>query len=122
MSKFDLSKYELADTSLCHIKVRGEPMLGVDDLPVSIELYGVGTPEHTKAQAKFRKSISVSGNKALQSEEQALKDWSEYLAGCTKAINNFPIEPFELYSNLKFSYITDQVTTQLGEKESFLKI
>lgn len=119
--KFDLSKYELKDTATCNIMVRGEPMLGENDLPVSVELYGVGTPEHTVAQQKLKKSITWGGNKALQSDEQAIKDWANYLAGITKTINNFPCDSFfDVYNNVKLSYITDQVTSFLNEKESFL--
>jgi len=118
---FDLSKYELSDVGVCNIMVRGEQMLGEGDLPVSVELYGIGTPQHTTAQRKLKKSITWSGNKALQNDEQAIKDWAEYLAGITKQINNFPIEPLEVYTNLKLSYITDQVTSYINEKESFLQ-
>lgn len=126
---FDLSQYELEDTAILNVlNAQGDDdLIGPDGNPVTIELYGPGSTQAVnvdrkngqRAAARMQALVrgKVGKNEALDAEAEAV----ERLVALTKKINNFPIEPQDLYSNPKLSYISTQVQKFLADTSNFSK-
>lgn len=118
---FDLGQYEAADVATLEVKTPlGAPLIGAGGQPVRIHLYGPGSVQYQKAQAKFERAVQAATFAALRSKQSApaadesLRQQAEKLAACTARVEHFPIEPLALYSNPKLSWITNQVV-RFGE-------
>ena len=129
-TQFDVSAYELEETAVLTVQnAKGDDdLIGADGKnPVTIELYGGGSRQAVKAlhkagmQAQLRMQALFRGKVDKKAAEIADAEMAEKLAGCTKAINNFPVEPLALYSNPKLGYITKQVQKFLDEDANFAK-
>jgi hypothetical protein len=126
MENFDLTQFEAADTGVLEVlDMREEPML-VDGKPVTIELYGPGSTQYAKAQAKIdqagqaRVFAAVRGKVAKEGPDEMRRMNAEKLAACTVKINNFPVAPLDLYANPRLGYITTQVAKFLEDWSHFL--
>lgn len=131
--EFDLSKYTLSETSTLEVlDVDGlSPLLGVDDQPVTIELYGPGSEVYVKAQATLDQGLQQIGmaSALAMNKGKTPKDSAAELAklnvaklvACTKAINNFPVTADKLYEHIGLIYITRQVERHLGNMANFSK-
>ena len=128
--KFDISLFELEDTATLTVQnAKGDgDLIGEDGInPVTIELYGGGSREATKAlhkaglqaQARLQRVLrgKIDQKDALRADEEMVAK----LATCTKKVNNFPIDPKELYANPKLGYITRQVMRFLDDDANFAK-
>ena len=127
MSKeFDLSKYETVDTAVLTVQSpKGDDLLGDNGQPVTITLYGIGSKQYINAKYKLdsanqTRSIAMLRNGKSAKPEEINKDNAAFYAACTHSIQNFPVEPIELYNNPKLSWITAQVDKFLGETENFM--
>ena len=125
MSKFDLSKYETLDTAKLIIQhPSGGDLIGENDLPVAINLYGIGSKQYTNAKHKLDSSSQARSSAMLRGKtvrpEEIAQSQTEFLASVTESIENFPLTAIELYSNPKLKYITDQVDKFLAETENFM--
>lgn len=125
--EFDLSRYEAHDVGILEVKTpQGEPLLGAGGQPVKIHLYGPGSAEHIKAQAKFERAVQAAAFAAMRnkpgSEQEAdgVKLEADKLAAITAKIEHFPIEPAALYGNPKLRYITEQAMRFSGAWSNFL--
>lgn len=127
MSDFDLSAFEASDTALMQVlDLKNEPIV-IDGKPFTITLFGPGSNEYARAQAKLDEALSTRSFAALrgkpvkESAEDSRRMVSEKLAACTKAINNFPIDggALALYSNPKLGYITNQVSRFIEDWANF---
>ncbi len=127
---FDLSKYELEDTSILTVQnAKGDDdLIGADGTnPVTIELYGGGSRQMVKAlhkagnAAQMRIQQLVRGKVDKNAAEKADAEMVEKLVACTKVINNFPVAPADLYANPKLGYITKQVQKFLDDDGNFSK-
>lgn len=127
---FDVSKYELEDTAILTVQnAKGDDdLIGADGTnPVTIELYGSGSRQQVKAlhkagqQAQLRLAALVRGKVDKRAAEAADKEMAAKLAACTRAINNFPVEPEALYLNPKLGYITKQVIRFLDDDANFAR-
>ena len=122
---FDLSKYELVETSQLFVQnPKGGDLIGENDKPVIINFYGMGSKQYINAKYKLdnanqTRSIAMLRGKAARPEEVAQSN-AEFFAAVTHSIENFPITPIELYSNHKLKYITDQADKYLSETENFM--
>lgn len=128
--EFDISKYELEETATLIVQnAKGDDdLVGADGInPVTIELYGGGSRQMVKAQhkagnaAQMRIQQLIRGKADKKAAENADAEMVEKLVTCTKAINNFPIAPADLYANIKLGYITRQVQKFLDEDANFAK-
>lgn len=130
MKDFDISMYELEETSVLQIQnARGDDdLMGADGKPVTIELYGHGSKQavavarkHGQRAATRMKDLvrgKVNKNESQVAEEEEV----ERLVALTKSISaNFPLPPEELYANPKLSYITQQVRSHLNDTANFSK-
>lgn len=126
MTDFDLSAFEASDTATLEVLNQKEEPLLVDGQPVTIELYGPGSTQYAKAQAKIdsasqtRAFAAIRGKVSKDGPEEARKLTAEKLAACTARINNFPVAPIDLYNNPKLGYITQQVAKFVEDWGAFL--
>lgn len=127
---FDVSKFELEETAILTVQnAKGDDdLIGADGVnPVTIELYGSGSRQAVKAlhkagqQAQLRLQALFRGKVDKRAAEAADEEMVQKLVACTKAINNFPIEPEALYSNTKLGYITKGVIKFLDDDSNFAK-
>ncbi len=127
---FDITAYELEETAVLTLlnAKSDDDLIGADGTnPVTIELYGGGSRQMVKAQhkagqaAQLRLQQLVRGKVDKRAAETAEEEMVEKLVACTKAINNFPVEPGALYSNAKLGYITKQVLKFLDDDSNFSK-
>lgn len=127
---FDVTQYELEETGILTVQnAKGDDdLIGADGInPVTIELYGAGSRQMVKAlhkagnAAQLRIQALVRGKSDKKAAENADAEMVEKLVTCTKAINNFPIAPADLYANIKLGYITRQVQKFLDEDANFAK-
>lgn len=126
---FDLAALELQDEATVTIyDATGDNELLVNGEAVSITLYGQGSKQFVSAKYKLDNATSASFAQMVQKKgsanraEEASKNAAEFLATCTKSLNNLPIEggALALYSNHKLKYITDQVDKYLGDAANFM--
>ena len=127
MSKFDLSKYETVDTAKLIVQnPKGGDLLGEGDLPVVINVYGMGSKQYVSAKYKLDnanqvRSIAMLRNNKTPNPEDVAKSEAEFLAAITQSIENFPIEPIALYINPKLAHIKSQVDKFVGDTENFIQ-
>lgn len=126
MSKFDLSKYETIDVATLTVKnPKGGDLLGVDDKPVTINLYGMGSKQYIAAKRKLdnanqMRSLAMVRNNKIADPKEVEASENEFLAAITESVENFPLDPLEIYSNPKLSYIRSQVDKFASETENFM--
>lgn len=127
---FDLSSYELEDTATLTVQnAKGDDdLIGADGKnPVSIDLYGSGSRQAVKALHKAGQAVQnrvhalVRGKVDPKAAEKADAEMVDKLVACTKAVNNFPVDPVDLYANPKLGYITKQVIRFLDDDANFAK-
>lgn len=127
---FDVSQFELEDVAVLTVQnAAGTGDLLYGGKPVTIELYGPGSPQAVKADHKAGRAEAarlkrVMGGKMAKDEaEQADAEQVERLVARTRAINNFPIPggAQAIYSNQRLGYIKRQVQRFLAEEANFAK-
>lgn len=123
---FDITALEASDTATLDVNaLTGEPMV-VDGVPVTITLYGPGSEQAIKAQAKSdaaeqaKAFAAIRGKPAKDTPDAARLARAERLASCTASINGLAIAPLDLYRNPKLGYITNQVERFSGDWANFL--
>lgn len=124
---FDLSSYEAADTGVMHVRNPGGALMYVDGKPFTITLYGPGSVQYVKAQARMdstqatRTIALVRGQPAKEDDIELMRaEKAEKLAACTHSIQNFPVEARALYANPKLRYITEQVEKFIEDWANFM--
>lgn len=130
MDQFDLSQYELQDTTTFTPKAANgvDELLGNDGKPVVFEVYSPGSPEGVKAlhksgrQAQMRMFRSMRGEFDPQDAVNADRESAEKLAAFTKSISsNFPVAALAIYTNPRLLYLNRQVDEVIGKTASFSK-
>lgn len=104
--------------------------LEVDGKPVSITVYGAASPKHRKAVDVLQGNKRKRGNREATLAESRSESL-EFLVALSKDTSNFvdddelPITTAEqfrtLYGDEHISWIRDQVTSFIGEPNSFMK-
>lgn len=129
MSKvFDLSKFELVDTSVLTIQhPKGGDLLAEGDKPVLVTLYGMGSPQYVNAKYKLDaagqvRSMGMIRNNKTPDPKDVTKSEVDFLTAVTASIENFPVSPAELYANPKLAYIKNQVDEYLAKTENFMPV
>ena len=129
--EFDLSRYTLADTAILEVlDLDGEtPLIGQGGLPVTIELYGPGSEANAQAQARLDQQVQQIGVQSAMAMNRGKppRDTSadmrqanvDFLAACTKSVNNFPVAAAEIYAHPGLVYITRQVERFLRDMGNF---
>lgn len=113
---FDIAEFEAADTAWLDVQnKKGDGPLLVNRKPVRIEIRSPGTPEavradhHVKQAAQARMFAAMRGKPVKETVESTSLERSQKLEAITARIENFPVEPADLYGNPKLGYITSQV-------------
>jgi len=126
-NEFDLSAFEAAETAVLEVLNQKEEPLLFNGQPVTIELYGPGSAQYARAQAKVdtasqtRAFATIRGKVTKDAAEETRKLNADKFAACTKTINNFPVPggALALYSNPKLGYITNQVAKFVEDWANF---
>lgn len=127
---FDVSKYELEDTAVLSLKnARGDDdLIGEDGAsPVTIEVYSPGSPQGVKALHKSGRSAQLRVFRSMRGEfdpkdaENADRESVEKLVAFTKAVNNFPLTPSQIYGNPRLCYINRQLEEFINKLGNFSK-
>ncbi len=113
---FNVEFFEAADTAILEVMNQKDEPLLYKGQPVTIEMYGPGTSQYARAQAKIdsasqtRAFAAIRGKQPKDAAEENRRLNAEKLAACTKSVNNFPIKggALALFQNPKLGYITDQ--------------
>ncbi len=127
-----LTKYEMAETGVLHLRDAADNLMYADgadgqpDLtkPMRAHLYGPGSKQYAKAQnARQNHNVDLlkRKGKTKESAEEALGEQAEFLAACTQSLENIDDAPFDVYSNIKLSFIATQVGVWLNETGNFTK-
>ena len=115
---FSLAAFEAVDSAVLTLQnARDDDVLAFNGEPVTIELYGPGSEQYAKAQAKIdagqqaRTFAALRGKAPKDAADEARRLQIEKYVACTKTLTNFPIEggAKALYENRKLGYITAQV-------------
>lgn len=126
-ASFDLSQFEVAEVgTLDVLNPKEEPLLH-NGQPVRIHLYGPGSPQYVRAQAKAdaasqqRTFASLRGKVSKTAVDDQREDLIVKLVACTAQIENFPIPggAEALYRNAKLGYILNQVVKFLDDWANF---
>lgn len=112
----DLSQFENADEGSFNVRQQNGEEMMIDGKPVVITMYGLGSPTQVRAQYKLTRENNanqvsmLTGRQARNAEDEAFKRHAEYLATCTKSIENWPFEGgvLAIYLNHRLSYVTEQ--------------
>lgn len=122
---FDLASFEAADTAVLEVTDRqGEPLLFKGE-PVTIELYSPGSSQYLRANHKVATAqqtatfAAIRGKPIKETVEGNMHKQAEKLAACTARVNNFPVPAFEIYTNPKLGYITNQVAKFIEDWANF---
>lgn len=125
---FNLADFEVSETAILEVQNKKDdgPLL-VNGQPVKIVLYGPGSVQFVRAEARVAKAnqarvlASLSGKRNKETVEDDRKQQADRLASCTKELVNFPIDggPQALYENPKLGYITAQVEKFIGDWGNF---
>lgn len=123
--------FELLDSS-------DEPMIGDDELPQTVELYGPGSKQYAKARGdqnnRLVARLQDKKVKNMTAEEQQ-EEHARFLSDCTKAFSpnvNYIPEGAEqslagdemkmaIYKDTGIGFIADFVTSRLGKWGNFTK-
>lgn len=127
VSVFELSAFEAVDVGVLDLQTpAGDPLMH-NGQPVRIHLYGPGSAEHVRAQAKAdsaaqaRTFAAIRGKASKSAAEEQREDSIAKLVACTKNIENFPVPggAEALYRNQRLGYITNQVGRFLDDWANF---
>lgn len=133
-----LKKYELEETAVLHLKdAHGEPMYatGPDGEPDTAKpmrgtFYGPGSRQYAAAQAQAQAAMlerMQKGGKKDSGGLQAVREKADFLAQCTKELENVASESgatgqalcLEIYGNLKLSFWTRQIEAFITADQNF---
>lgn len=136
---YDILNDQLNDTTVVHLS---HPVNGLmyakdakgnedENKPVEIEVYGRSSKTHQKWLALALRKQDANRNKKEKTKtpEEMLEENAEFFATMTVSIKNMKLGDVELtskeaykqlYANPKLMWITEQISSALGDTESFL--
>ena len=132
----DIKKFAVEETSVLELlDANDAPMLGEDQKPMTITLYGPGSKQYARAQAaqsnRMIDKLKRKG-KSDQSADDKAREQAEFLAGCTKEFSSNIEYPNgsgaslagealhkAVYSDTSIGFIAEQVGKHLGEWGNF---
>ena len=130
----DLRKLAVAETKRLHLRDAEDNLLYSDEakkLPCVVVLYGPGSKEFAKAQAKKNNRMLDElkrKGKTNHTAEQTQQEMSVFLADCTHSWENVEVDDLAgtelspaIYSDRSIGFIADQVTKELNDWSNFIK-
>ena len=129
----DVRKFAVEETSILALLGPDDaPLMGEDQQPMTVTVYGPGSKQYARAQAaqqnRMIDKLKRKG-KADQSAEEKAREQAEFLAGCTKEFSaNIQYEELKgealhkaVYADTSIGFIAEQVGKHLGEWANFKK-
>lgn len=128
---FEITSIAAKDTfTLELVNANDEPLKDDAGKACSVTIYGPGSKEHQRAQAKrtqrMMDQLAKKGKMKLTAEEQQ-REQAEFLAACTASINGWaykgettPEAILAAYSDPSIGFIADQVTKAMGDWANFM--
>ena len=133
-----LKKYELEEAAVLHLKDGADELMYADGAdgqpdtskPMRVHLYGPGTQQYARAQnARQNHQVDLLKRKGKTREtaEEAALEQAEFLAACTKSMENMETESgnagrdlfVEVYANRRLYFIATQVGLFLNDTANF---
>ena len=135
-----LTKYEMAETGILHLRDAADELMYADDVngqpdltrPMRIHLYGPGSKEYAKAVAEQQNRILEMlkrKTRAERTEEEQAREQTKFLVACTQAFENIDSDSgatgeallIEIYGNRRLAFIPDQIAAFLKQTANFTK-
>lgn len=129
----DIKKFAVDETGVLVLRDSAdEPMVGDDQQPMTITVYGPGSRQHAKAQAaqqnRMIDKLKRKG-KADESAEEKAREQADFLCACTKEFSpNIECDSLKgealfraVYSDRSIGFIAEQVGRFLQDWSSFKK-
>jgi hypothetical protein len=132
MANFNINALALQDTTVLHLQGPDGTYLYADEAekePLEIEVYGRSSKQMRNYLIGAEKKKAKRG-KRVATPEESQEDNAEFFAAITKSIRNFDLGngPLttqahfkELYMNPALYWITDILSENLGNTESFMQ-
>lgn len=127
-----LTKYEMAETSVLHLRDAGDALMYADgengdpDLkrPMRVHLYGPGSKQYARAQAaqqnRWIERLKRKG-KIDETAEEKMREEAAFLSQVTHSFENIEDAPEDVYTNQLLSFIPKQVRAFVDETSNFSK-
>lgn len=127
---FEISSIAANDTFTIElVNANDEPLFDADGNPLTVTVYGPGSKEYQRAQAKrtqrMMDQLAKKGKMKLTAEEQQ-REQAEFLAATTKSIGNWaykgettPEAILAAYLDPAIGFIADQVAKAQGDWANF---
>lgn len=125
MSEFNLAAFENVDSGTFTVLDQSGDELLYEGKPVTVTVHAAGSKVQVAADRKRLKAAKqvlyagIGGRVAKDAEEQEFQREAEYLATCTIAFENFPVEPLVVYRNPRMGWFTRQVTKFISDDQNF---
>lgn len=129
----DIRKFAVEETSVLALLASDEtPMIGEDNQPMTITVFGPGSKQYGRAQAanqnRMIDKLKKKG-KADQTADDKLREQAEFLAGCTKEFSpNIECDGLKgdalhkaVYMDASIGFIAEQVAKHIAEWGNFTK-
>jgi hypothetical protein len=129
----DIRKFAVEETGVLALRsAEDEPLIGDDNTPMSVTLYGPGSKTYAKAQAanqnRMIDKLKRKG-KTEQTAEEKAREQAEFLAACTKEFSaNITYDALAgealfkaVYADISIGFIAEQVGKHLGDWANFTK-
>ncbi len=129
----DIRKFAAEETSVIELlDASDQPMIGEDNKPMTITVYGPGSKSYARAQAanqnRMIDKLKRKG-KTEQTAEEKAKEQADFLAGCTKEFSSnieYDGQAGEalfkaVYADTSIGFIAEQVGKHIGEWGNFTK-
>ena len=121
-----LAALEAQDTAQLTVQTPAGDALQINGSPLVLTLYGPGSAEYQRAQARIDQAVQARTFAALRGKAQ--KDdpaelrrlRAEKLAACTAACSVPGVDPIDLYNNPRLGYIAAQAEKFVEDWANFL--
>ena len=130
----DIRKHAVAETTVLHLRNAADELMYADgDLkrPMQAVLYGPGSKQYAKAQARQQNRMLDKlkrKGKSDQTAEEKAAEIADFLADCTKSLDNIEYDSLTgealfkaVYADSSIGFVADQVNKHLGDWANFTK-
>lgn len=125
----DIRKLGVAETKVLHLLGPDKkPLIGDDEKPLTVTIYGPGSRQYAQAQAR-NLSRTVEQMQRGNQVQQTPEEKAQFLADCTEAFSdNIEYDGLKgqalflaVYADLSIGFIADQVIKEVGEWSGFMR-
>lgn len=130
----DIRKFAVEETTVLHLRDANDELMYADDeqkKPMLVTLYSPGSKAYAKAQTRNQNRMIdklKKKGKTDQTPEEKAAETAEFLADCTKAMENVEYDKLQgealfkaVYADSSIGFIADQVGKHLGDWANFTK-